>query len=42
LIEAEESDFVVHKDNVDLKNKIVEVMASLNSGSSREHLELSL
>jgi signal transduction histidine kinase len=42
LIEAEESDFDVHEDNVDLKNKIVEAIASFNSGSSREHLEIDL
>jgi hypothetical protein len=39
-MEAEESDFDVYEDNVDLKNKIVEVIASFNSGSSREHLEI--
>jgi hypothetical protein len=42
LIEAEESDFDVQEDNVDLKDKIVEVIASFNSGSSREHLEIEL
>ncbi|KAH8791979.1 hypothetical protein BGZ57DRAFT_561414 [Hyaloscypha finlandica] len=30
------------KDNIDLKNKIVEVIASFNSGSSREYLEIEL
>jgi signal transduction histidine kinase len=42
LTEAEESDFDVHEDNVDLKNMIVEVIASFKSGSSREHLEIEL
>ena len=42
LTEAEESDFDVHEDNVDLKNMIIEVIASFKSGSSREHLEIEL
>jgi signal transduction histidine kinase len=42
LTEAEESDFDVHEDDVDLKNMIVEVIASFKSGSSREHLEIEL
>ena len=42
MIKAEESDFDVHEDNIDLKNKIVEVIASFNSGSSREYLEIEL
>jgi hypothetical protein len=41
-MEAEESDFDVYEDNVDLKNKIVEVIASFNSGSSQEHLGIEL
>jgi signal transduction histidine kinase len=42
LTEAEESNFDVHEDNVDLKNTIVEVIASFKSGSSREHFEIEL
>jgi signal transduction histidine kinase len=35
LTEVEESDFDVHEDNVDLKNMIVEVIASLKLSSSQ-------
>jgi signal transduction histidine kinase len=42
LTEAEESDFDVPEDDVDLQNLVVEVIASFKSGSSREHLEIKL
>jgi signal transduction histidine kinase len=42
LTEAEDSDFDVHEDNMDLRDTIVEVIASFKSGSSRNHLEIRL
>jgi signal transduction histidine kinase len=42
LTEAEDSDFDVHEDNVDLKNMIIEVIASFKSGSSRHQVDIEL
>lgn len=42
LTEAEDSDFSVHEDNVDLKSMIVEVIASFKDGSTRKGLNVQL
>jgi signal transduction histidine kinase len=42
LTEAEDSDFDVHEDNVDLKSMIIEVIASFKSGSSQDQVDIEL
>lgn len=42
LTEAEDSDFDVHEDNVDLKSMIIEVIASFKSGSSHDQVDIEL